>query len=398
MYNIEEEIFNKVKYILELNKINCIFSLERKFPDIYQEFLKLSIDKKNLLFPQCNNKYNLFTFSDFKNFIEEFNIKTRSDFYKKYSGAYKLFCKLLSNRDKELLLLSTYTNYNNLVSVDDFREFISINNIVSRGDFSKRFKSGYKKFMELSEKDRNILLPSLIINNYCDLKTENDFSLFVKQHNIKSRRDFDNRFYKGYVRFCELLSDNEKDNILPQIYKNYSNLNSFEDFKEFIEFNKITSRKDFCKYYRGGYEKFLLLSKVEKDELLPVIKSSGEIYLSKIFIENSIIFEEEKIFEDFISYAGGVFRYDFFLPEINTLVEYHGSQHFNEKTGYYTKEGIERDKLKYEYAKQNNIPILYFTNEVEIYKKYGYFTEVITDANILIQRIKEIGLTNQSNS
>ena len=54
--------------------------------------------------------------------------------------------------------------------------------------------------------------------------------------------------------------------------------------------------------------------------------------------------------------------------------------------------------MKFEYAKLNNISILYFTNEVEVYNKFGYFTEVITDSDILIEKIKEIGLTNQLNS
>ena len=53
-----------------------------------------------------------------------------------------------------------------------------------------------------------------------------------------------------------------------------------------------------------------------------------------------------------------------------------------------------RDKQKFEYAKKNNIPLLYFTNEINVYNRFGYFTEVITDSDILLQKIKEISLTN----
>ena len=72
-----------------------------------------------------------------------------------------------------------------------------------------------------------------------------------------------------------------------------------------------------------------------------------------------------------------------------------GHQHFDKNNKYYDSNSIIRDKLKFEYAKKNNIPLLYFTNEIHLYKKFGYFTEVITDSNILIQKIKEIiSLTN----
>ena len=87
-------------------------------------------------------------------------------------------------------------------------------------------------------------------------------------------------------------------------------------------------------------------------------------------------------------------RYDFFILD-KILVEYQGHQHFDKNNKYYDSNNIIRDKLKFEYAKKNNIPLLYFTNEIYLYKKFGYFTEVITDSNILIQKIKEIiSLTN----
>ena len=108
--------------------------------------------------------------------------------------------------------------------------------------------------------------------------------------------------------------------------------------------------------------------------------------------------DKEKTFLDLRGEGDVCLRYDFYLSDYNILLEYHGSQHFNPNTGFFTDRGIELDKIKYNYAKNNNIPLLYFTNEVYCYNRFGYFTEVITDANILIEKIKEIGLTNQSNS
>lgn len=114
--------------------------------------------------------------------------------------------------------------------------------------------------------------------------------------------------------------------------------------------------------------------------------SSGEIFLMKLFDENNINFETEKIFPD-LKYTSYL-RYDFYLPDLNVLVEYHGEHHFGEGI-YYREDVIIHDRIKFDYAKDNNIPIIYYTNSKRIYKEKGYFTEVITDSDILIEEIKK---------
>ena len=119
---------------------------------------------------------------------------------------------------------------------------------------------------------------------------------------------------------------------------------------------------------------------------------SGELFLKSLFESNNFKYETQKTFEDLKDIKK--LRYDFFILD-KILVEYQGHQHFDKNNKYYDSNNIIRDKLKFEYAKKNNIPLLYFTNEIYLYKKFGYFTEVITDSNILIQKIKEIiSLTN----
>jgi hypothetical protein len=139
-----------------------------------------------------------------------------------------------------------------------------------------------------------------------------------------------------------------------------------------------------------------ILSEEEQEELLPPVKSFGEISLRKLFDDNLINYVSEKTFEDLKGKKKHNLRYDFYLPDYNILIEYHGSQHFDPNSKLYTEEGIERDKIKFDYAKDNNIPIIYFTNSKKVYEEKGYFTEVITDSDILIQKIKEIkiSLTN----
>ena len=138
-----------------------------------------------------------------------------------------------------------------------------------------------------------------------------------------------------------------------------------------------------------------MLSEEEQDLLLPVCRLSvGELFLIDLFNKNEFKFCVQKIFRDLFGKGNKPLRYDFYLPEYNILVEYHGRQHFDPDDSFYKEDAILRDKVKFEYAKSNNISILYFTNEVEVYEKFGYFTEVITDSDILIEKIKNIGLTN----
>ena len=218
----------------------------------------------------------------------------------------------------------------------------------------------------------------------------------ISERGIKNRSELFRKYSGIYNKFFKNLSKEEKDLLLPPTYPSYSYLNTKNDFKKFIEDNNITSRIEFELRFRNCYYRFLLLNDEERNNLLPIVNSSGELYLSELFTKNEVEFITEKTFPDLINVSH--LRYDFFLPKYNILIEYHGSQHFNKNDGFYDVEAIERDKQKFEYAKKNNIPLLYFTNEVRVYKKFGYFTEVITDSDILIQKIKEIGLTNQLNS
>ena len=93
------------------------------------------------------------------------------------------------------------------------------------------------------------------------------------------------------------------------------------------------------------------------------IKSKGEWIIANILEENNIPFEKQKSFDDLRNLVHGVPRFDFFIPEGNYLIEYDGEQHFmHTNLGWNDKEHFEkvreRDKLKNEYCKKNNIPLI----------------------------------------
>lgn len=109
----------------------------------------------------------------------------------------------------------------------------------------------------------------------------------------------------------------------------------------------------------------------------------------RLLSDNNINFISEKIFPD-LKGESSYLRYDFYLPDYNILIEYHGEQHFNKNTLYYSETLLENDKKKYEYAIKSGIKILYFTLHKSVFEKFGYFTNVITDNETLIKEIKTV--------
>lgn len=282
------------------------------------------------------------------------------------------------------------------MTYNEIKDFIKTNNITKRNVLEETNIEVYKSFCRLSREEKDALIPYK--GKYSNFNTLEDFNKFIKDNNITSRGEFDSRFSRVYKLFFNSLTEEEKDLLLPKKFNyKYEFLKTFTDFEEFIKVNNVVSRSYFYRDYPTAYLLFnKLLTSEEREILLPSdVFSSGEESLMYQFDKEGLVYVTQKTFDDLKNLKK--LRYDFFVQD-KILVEYQGHQHFDINNRYYDPESINRDKLKFEYARDNNIPILYFTNEVKLYEKFGYFTEVITDVDILIQKIKEIGLTSQSES
>ena len=95
------------------------------------------------------------------------------------------------------------------------------------------------------------------------------------------------------------------------------------------------------------------------------IVSKGENNIINILQKNSIKYETQKTFKDFFEIKGHPYRYDFYLPDYNRLIEFDGIQHYESnksKNSWNTEEKVvktqKRDKLKNEYALSHNIPLV----------------------------------------
>ena len=172
-------------------------------------------------------------------------------------------------------------------------------------------------------------------------------------------------------------------------------------FETFVERAKMIY-SDLYGYEKSGYVKITAPISLEckkhgpftvlaKDHLngqhCPKCKvSKGEQKIMSVLNTYSISYEREKKFEDLK--VKKMLRYDFYLPEYNMCVEYHGIQHYKIVTKYkMTDESLRqnkrRDKLKKRYCRKNSIQYLCIP--------YFDFNSIET---ILISKLLENKLTN----
>jgi hypothetical protein len=90
-------------------------------------------------------------------------------------------------------------------------------------------------------------------------------------------------------------------------------------------------------------------------------ESKGEQQIRKFLEANDINFTPQKTFDDCKHIM--LLRYDFYLPDCNTLIEYDGEQHYHFVPRFHgTMEGFDnlkvRDEIKNKFAEDNNIKLL----------------------------------------
>lgn len=92
----------------------------------------------------------------------------------------------------------------------------------------------------------------------------------------------------------------------------------------------------------------------------PICRSStGELFIASVLKKHNITFEREKRID------GSLFRYDFYLPDHNVYIEFHGHQHFIPVPAWGGEEALtkikERDLVKENLIQQINSMLLVYT-------------------------------------
>lgn len=91
--------------------------------------------------------------------------------------------------------------------------------------------------------------------------------------------------------------------------------------------------------------------------------SIGERHIKEILEKNNIKYiYDEAYFDDLISIKGIKARYDFILLDkddnILRIIEFDGIQHYDKTCMFYSPEQCENDRIKNEYAKNHNYPLV----------------------------------------
>lgn len=92
------------------------------------------------------------------------------------------------------------------------------------------------------------------------------------------------------------------------------------------------------------------------------VKSKGELKIAQLLLENGIPFSSQKTFEDCrFPDTNMLAKFDFYIDN-KYIIEFDGIQHFDSRYGWNTEDNFKliqkRDKIKDEYCKQHNIPLL----------------------------------------
>lgn len=92
-------------------------------------------------------------------------------------------------------------------------------------------------------------------------------------------------------------------------------------------------------------------------------ESKGNRKIKEILEKDNIKFIQEKRFSDLKFDNGYSARFDFYLPDYNTIIEYDGRQHFIQGNGVFdNKEKFAQtqahDSIKNQYCKEHNITII----------------------------------------
>lgn len=90
--------------------------------------------------------------------------------------------------------------------------------------------------------------------------------------------------------------------------------------------------------------------------------SHGEKAIAQYLSNHNVFYVQWKRFDDLVGFGGGKLSYDFYIPDLNLLIEYQGEFHDEKANQDYFHNDLDRqrahDQLKREYAKSNQFQLL----------------------------------------
>lgn len=371
--------------------------LEKVAPSFFTTLLNRGFNSSDIHFPvdgrsEIPHKYDSFvSIQDFQKFINENNIISLENFTKEYPSLLQKYRGFgFSTKDLWFKKNSSRKDYSKLNTIDKIQKFIDSDpSIKTPTNFIKKYGGLYNK-MKLNNLDIKLLrFPEIGKRNFKDIKTAEDIKGYIMKNGIVYISDLiknDSWLYSkmkqlGYKPSDFSLLDGrtkEKDNKWSK-YKTKEDLQKYIDESGDKNLSSLRNKNGFMSRARR------LGISLSEFHFPNKNKSSLEIEVEDFLRSNNINYISQKVFKEASS-----FRFDFYLPEYDLILEPGGDQHFipidiwgGEDEFLKTRE---RDIKKKEFCDTTGKTILYlfrFSNKMvyDILEKEGflnskYYTKV----------------------
>jgi hypothetical protein len=287
--------------------------------------------------------------------LEEFEIRKNKKFqqfktisYTNIESQYTFFCPI----HKEQTICSARTFLNSKCGCSEcFRETRQIDQ--RKVKWTKYSNKELEKKLLSLHKNYIFYFPNFNIGTHGVLE------VLCQKHNFTFTNSVSNLLNGEGCRLCANERHNEtltksKEAFLSDCISKFGDMYDYDltDYINGLSYITITCKK--CSTSRTIIAKSFLSGK----GICPVCdESEGEFLTRRILQERNIKFIQHYTgFKD-CRYKSTL-EFDFYLPELNTVIEYQGSQHYIDngwKEGTEFEEQQVRDQIKREYCKVNNI-------------------------------------------
>ena len=250
-----------------------------------------------------------------------------------------------NSKEKNIMVKHKLCNKEFLVSLEGWKK----GNRPHRCEFHKT--TNKKTTEEFKEQVKNLTEDYEVIGEYVNKKTKIEFIHKSKQHKFRMNPD-------DFLSGCRCSICYKKNKKTTEEFKEQVK-NLTEDYEVISEYiNALTKIK--IKHKTCGNEYFVRPNDfLSSESRCPKCKNyKNEKLIRSILIRNNINFEEQKSFEG-CSFKNKL-KFDFYIPEHNTCIEYDGEFHFQNRFNNQQKFLTQkiRDQIKNNFCEENNIKLI----------------------------------------
>lgn len=130
------------------------------------------------------------------------------------------------------------------------------------------------------------------------------------------------------------------------------------DYSQSVYVNAKTKVKIICKKCKLSFSQLPRGHIYEESGCPNCKKSHGETKISKLLTIMNLDFRTQHTFPECLGTRGRVIPFDFYIPSLNTCIEFDGKQHYDKTSKFYSEDLIKNDITKNKFCESNNIRLI----------------------------------------